>query len=111
MPSTDWADRSRGPGWLLSLAGRSPAGLAAALAAREERAADRGVCAAGMSDNAAHWRLYIEGRGGTLTALDETATELIDPDVRRPLRPLISVDDPAGPDHTSARPDQVRTMG
>src|SRR5690625_7391273 len=48
MPSTDWADRSRGPGWLLSLAGRSPAGLAAALAAREERAADRGVCAAGI---------------------------------------------------------------
>src|SRR5699024_735618 len=33
----------RCPGWR-----RSPAGLAAALAAREERAADRGVCAAGI---------------------------------------------------------------
>lgn len=46
---------------------------------------------AGRTDIAAHWRLYREGRGGTLTALDEAAAELIDPDVSRPLRPLSSV--------------------
>lgn len=46
---------------------------------------------AGRSENTAHWRLYKEGLGGTLTALDDSAAELIDPDVRRPLRPLISV--------------------
>lgn len=45
----------------------------------------------GRSDNAAHWRLYKEGLGGTLTALDDAAHELIDPDFTRPRRPLAPV--------------------
>lgn len=61
---------------------------------------------AGRSDNAAHWRLYKEGLGGTLTALDDSAADLIDPDMRRPLRPLISVGPADG-----ARPAEETRMG
>ncbi|CAJ1496691.1 septation protein SepH [[Mycobacterium] burgundiense] len=43
---------------------------------------------AGCSDNVAHFRYVPGAHGGTVTALDETATELIDPDFDRPLRPV-----------------------
>ncbi|MBB2990814.1 hypothetical protein FHR72_002287 [Mycolicibacterium iranicum] len=46
---------------------------------------------AGMSDNVAHFRYAPGAHGGTVTAFDEAATELIDPSYSRPLRPLAPV--------------------
>jgi hypothetical protein len=46
---------------------------------------------AGMSDNVAHFRFTPGAHGGTVTAFDDTACELIDPDFARPLRPLAPV--------------------
>ncbi|WP_199257039.1 septation protein SepH [Tomitella fengzijianii] len=68
---------------------------------------------AGRSRNSAHWRLYKEGLTGTLNALDDAATELLDPDVNRPLRPIASVPAPTsaphvgihGPDVAGVEPD------
>jgi hypothetical protein len=57
---------------------------------------------AGMSDNIAHFRFTPGAHGGTVTAFDDAACELIDPDFARPLRPLAPVaqldfDEPAPP--------------
>ena len=41
---------------------------------------------AGMSDNTAHFRYTPGSHGGTVTALDDAACELIDPDFARPPR-------------------------
>jgi hypothetical protein len=46
---------------------------------------------AGMSDNAAHFRFTPGAHGGTATAFDDAACELIDPDFARPLRPVAPV--------------------
>ncbi|HYZ69229.1 MAG TPA: septation protein SepH [Mycobacterium sp.] len=46
---------------------------------------------AGMSDNLAHFRYTPGAHGGTVTAFDDAACELIDPDFARPLRPLAPV--------------------
>ncbi|MBX7433891.1 DUF3071 domain-containing protein [Mycobacterium sp. Y57] len=46
---------------------------------------------AGMSDNVAHFRYSPGAHGGTVTAFDDTASELIDPNFARPLRPLAPV--------------------
>src|SRR5262249_25136199 len=46
---------------------------------------------AGMSDNVAHFRYTPGAHGGTVTAVDDGACELIDPDFARPLRPVASV--------------------
>jgi hypothetical protein len=46
---------------------------------------------AGRSDNVAHFRFTPGAHGGTVTAFDDTACELIDPDFARPLRPLAPV--------------------
>ncbi len=46
---------------------------------------------AGLSDNMAHFRFTPGAYGGTVTALDDAASELIDPDFARPLRPVASV--------------------
>ncbi|HKP41616.1 septation protein SepH [Mycobacterium sp.] len=46
---------------------------------------------AGLSDNAAHFRFTPGAHGGTVTAFDDAACELIDPDFARPLRPLAPV--------------------
>jgi hypothetical protein len=43
---------------------------------------------AGFSDNAAHFRFTPGAHGGTVTAFDDAACELIDPDFARPLRPV-----------------------
>jgi Protein of unknown function (DUF3071) len=43
---------------------------------------------AGLSDNAAHFRFTPGAHGGTVTAFDDAACELIDPDFARPLRPV-----------------------
>jgi hypothetical protein len=46
---------------------------------------------AGLSDNVAHFRFTPGAHGGTVTAFDDAACELIDPDFARPLRPLAPV--------------------
>lgn len=46
---------------------------------------------AGRTTNVAHWRYQPDAHGGTITALDDTATQLIDPDFGRPLRGLAPV--------------------
>jgi hypothetical protein len=46
---------------------------------------------AGLSDNVAHFRFTPGAHGGTVTAFDDAATELIDPAFARPLRTLAPV--------------------
>jgi hypothetical protein len=46
---------------------------------------------AGRSDNVAHFRFSPGAHGGTVTASDDTAHELINPDFNRPLRPVASL--------------------
>jgi hypothetical protein len=46
---------------------------------------------AGRSDNLAHFRFCLGAHGGTVTAVDEGASELIDPNFDRPLRPVAPV--------------------
>ena len=46
---------------------------------------------AGRSENFAHFRFTPGSHGGTVTAVDEAASELIDPDFERPLRPVAAV--------------------
>ncbi|MCV7418317.1 septation protein SepH [Mycolicibacterium litorale] len=43
---------------------------------------------AGRSDNVAHFRFSPGAHGGTVTAFDEAAYQLIDPSFARPLRPV-----------------------
>lgn len=45
----------------------------------------------GRSDNLAHFHFTPGAHGGTVTAIDDGASELIDPDFERPLRPLAPV--------------------
>lgn len=45
----------------------------------------------GRTDNVAHFRFVPGAHGGTVSALDDTATELVDPDFERPLRSLAPV--------------------
>jgi hypothetical protein len=46
---------------------------------------------AGLSDNVAHFRFAPGAHGGTVTAFDDAACELIDPNFARPLRQLAPV--------------------
>jgi hypothetical protein len=46
---------------------------------------------AGRSDNVAHFCFTPGAHGGTVTAMDDPASELIDPDFKPPLRPLAPV--------------------
>ncbi len=46
---------------------------------------------AGRSDNKAHWRFQPGAHGGTISALDDPAADLIDPDPARPLRTVAAV--------------------
>lgn len=46
---------------------------------------------AGLSDNIAHFRFIPGAHGGTVSPIDDTARELIDPDFDRPLRSLAPV--------------------
>ncbi|MGV0603015.1 septation protein SepH [Mycolicibacterium sp. XJ1904] len=50
---------------------------------------------AGMSDNVAHFRFTPGAHGGTVTAFDDAASELIDPNFSRPLRPVAALPEPA----------------
>ncbi|OBG19140.1 hypothetical protein A5765_02545 [Mycolicibacterium celeriflavum] len=49
---------------------------------------------AGMSDNVAHFRYTPGAHGGTVTAFDDAASELIDPNFARPLRPVAALREP-----------------
>ncbi|KUH94574.1 septation protein SepH [Mycobacterium sp. IS-1556] len=49
---------------------------------------------AGMSDNVAHFRFTPGAHGGTVTAFDDAASELIDPSFARPLRPVAALREP-----------------
>jgi hypothetical protein len=56
----------------------------------------------GRSDNVAHFRFVPGAHGGTVTAVDDEARALIDPNFERPIRPLAPVatlafDEPAAP--------------
>lgn len=60
---------------------------------------------AGRSDNRAHWTFHPGAHGGTVTAIDDHATELIDPQpAGPPLRtvPPLSTPEPVTPDATPA---------
>ena len=46
---------------------------------------------AGLSENVAHFWFTPGAHGGTVTAIDEAASELIDPEFERPLRPVAPV--------------------
>ncbi len=46
---------------------------------------------AGRSENFAHFRFTPGAHGGTVTAIDEAASELVDPEFERPLRPVAAV--------------------
>lgn len=46
---------------------------------------------AGLSENFAHFRFTPGAHGGTVTAIDEEASALIDPEFERPLRPVAPV--------------------
>jgi hypothetical protein len=50
---------------------------------------------AGHSDNAAHFRFTPGAHGGTVTAFDDAACALIDPDFAMPLRPVAALAPPA----------------
>jgi hypothetical protein len=57
---------------------------------------------AGRSDNTAHFRFTPGAHGGTVTAFDDAASELIEPDFARPLRPVapvaqLAIDEPTPP--------------
>ncbi|MEO3758079.1 septation protein SepH [Mycobacterium sp. B14F4] len=49
---------------------------------------------AGMSDNTAHFRYTPGSHGGTVTAFDDAACELIDPDFARPPRLVAALPEP-----------------
>jgi hypothetical protein len=46
---------------------------------------------AGRSDNVAHFRFVPGAHGGTVTPVDDSAIQLINPDFNRPLRPVAPV--------------------
>lgn len=46
---------------------------------------------AGRSDNVAHFRFTLGAHGGTITASDDSAQQLINPDFARSLRPVAAV--------------------
>ncbi|GFG70739.1 septation protein SepH [Mycolicibacter senuensis] len=69
---------------------------------------------AGRSDNLAHFWFAPGAHGGTVTALDDPAMELIDPDFDRPLRPVAPVaeldfEEPAAPPAVEEEPDHPRS--
>ena len=65
---------------------------------------------AGHSDNAAHFRFTPGAHGGTVTAFDDAACELIDPDFARPLRPVAAlaprvIEEPEPPTQVEEAPE------
>ncbi|BBX23865.1 DNA-binding protein [Mycolicibacter terrae] len=69
---------------------------------------------AGRSDNVAHFRFAPGAHGGTVTAVDDSAMELIDPDFDRPLRPVATIaeldfEEPAAPPVVEEEPVRQRS--
>jgi hypothetical protein len=67
---------------------------------------------AGRSDNVAHFRFAPGAHGGTVTAVDDAATELINPNFERPLRavaPLAQLDFETVPEAATPAPAPVPT--
>ncbi|MGA9491541.1 MAG: septation protein SepH [Mycobacterium sp.] len=64
---------------------------------------------AGRSDNIAHFRFCPGAHGGTVTAVDDAASELIDPNFDRPLRPVAVVAQLDFDDPVPAPPEPVQT--
>jgi len=70
---------------------------------------------AGRSENRAHFRFTPGAHGGVVTAIDDGASELIDPDFKPPLRPLapvahIDFEEPAKPaEPKQEKPEQPAT--
>lgn len=65
----------------------------------------------GRSENRAHWTLHPGAHGGTVTAIDDHATDLIDPQPATPLRTVPSVSetpDTPRPSRGAARPSKSR---
>lgn len=62
---------------------------------------------AGLSENFAHFRFAPGAHGGTVTAIDEAASELIDPEFERPLRPVATVAQLAFDDEPATAPVAV----
>lgn len=71
---------------------------------------------AGRSDNLAHFRFIPGSHGGVVTASDDAAQQLINPDFARPLRPVAAVPQlefessqptPSAPPAPQAQPTQV----
>lgn len=52
---------------------------------------------AGRSENSAHWSLHRDAHGGTVSPLDDAASELIDPNFTRALRPITHLDPAISP--------------
>lgn len=68
---------------------------------------------AGRSDNTAHFRFTPGAHGGTVTAFDDAACELIDPDFARPLRPVapvaqLAIEEPAPPVQAEDKPEPAK---
>jgi hypothetical protein len=69
---------------------------------------------AGHSQNTAHFRFTPGAHGGTVTAFDDPACELIDPDFARPLRPVaplaqLAIDEPEPPLQVQEEPEPPKT--
>lgn len=67
---------------------------------------------AGRSDNLAHFRFAPGAHGGTVTAVDDAATELINPNFERPLRsvaPVAQLDFDAAAEPAAVEPIAVKT--
>ncbi|WP_454194992.1 septation protein SepH [Nocardia sp. Marseille-Q1738] len=60
----------------------------------------------GRSEIAAHWRYQPDAHGGSVSPLDDPASDLIDPDFGRALRGLATIL-PAEPEPAAAQPEPV----
>jgi hypothetical protein len=71
---------------------------------------------AGRSENRAHFRFTPGAHGGTVTAIGDAASELIDPEFKPPLRPVapvahIAFDEPAKPAKPAAAEPEQQVTG
>jgi hypothetical protein len=62
----------------------------------------------GRSENRAHWTFHPGAHGGTVTAIDDHATDLIDPQPAAPLRTVSETPDTPRPSRGAARPSKTR---
>src|SRR5438874_786975 len=65
---------------------------------------------AGRSENNAHWSFHPGAHGGTVTALDDHAVELLDPNSTRPLRTVRPVTELAAQALELAQPVQKQAV-